>query len=242
MTSLWFVMPAHGRLRVSEVCMRQLARTCEALAENGVRASAVVVACDENLDVARALGFGTVERDNIFLGRRFNDGFQAACMEGVDYVVPVGSDDWVDASWLADRLPGPDEVRCSRLMSMVSEDGFRLVSLRVGYTGGHGIRVFPRALLERVDCRPAEEFRRRAIDTSILRRLEPLRPRVTYVDSSPFQVVDWKSPCEQLNTFESCARYAEGGQADPFVALADVYPADALAEMASVYDRVEVAA
>lgn len=217
--------------------MRQLARTCDELTGNDIRASAVVVACDENLDVAAGLGFGTVERDNEFLGRRFNDGFQAACLEGVDFVVPVGSDDWVDAAWVADRLPGPGEIRCSRLMSMVSDDGRLLRTLRVGYDGGHGIRVFPRALLERVGGRPAEEFRRRAVDTSILRRLLPFGPRLTYVERSPLQMVDWKSPSEQLNTFESCVRYADGGDRDPWAALAGVYPAEALGEMAAVYLR-----
>ena len=67
--SLWFVMPAHGRLELAAICLRQLRRTIDSLDDNGIRASAVVVACDENLDTARELGFGWVERDNQFVSR-----------------------------------------------------------------------------------------------------------------------------------------------------------------------------
>lgn len=79
MTSLAFVVPAHGRIPLARICLTQLRRTCDALTDYGVAATAVVVACDENLDTARDLGFATVERNNEFLSRKFNDGIQMAC-------------------------------------------------------------------------------------------------------------------------------------------------------------------
>ena len=78
MPSLWFVVPAHGRRQLASICLRQLRRTCDALIENGVDATAVVVADDANLDTARDLGFGWVKRDNRWLSRKFNDGIQMA--------------------------------------------------------------------------------------------------------------------------------------------------------------------
>lgn len=69
MPSLWFVMPAHGRVDLARTRMRQLRQTCDELERNGVRASSVVVADDENLDTARGLGFAWAERNNRFLGR-----------------------------------------------------------------------------------------------------------------------------------------------------------------------------
>ena len=80
--------------RLTAICLRQLRRTCDSLAENGVQATAVVIADDENLDTARELGFGTVDRDNRFISRRFNDGIQLACdpefnPRPADYVVPL---------------------------------------------------------------------------------------------------------------------------------------------------------
>ena len=245
MTSLFFVVPAYGRLALTQVCLRQLRRTCDELAEKGIQASAVVVADDENLETARGLGFGTVERSNDFLGARFNDGYEAAGLDGVDFVMPLGSDDWVDAGWVAGFLPSSGVVRCSRLMSMVDETGASLSSLRVGYEGGHGIRMYPRRLLERAAFRPAEEFRRRAVDTSTLtnlRRLAGGELRLAYFDTDALAVVDWKSPVEQLNPSETCARYATGGQpSDPFEALARRFPDEALGEMREVYLREAVA-
>lgn len=243
MTTLWFVVAAHGREQLAAVCLRQLRRTCDDLADHGILASAVVIACDDNLDTARALGFGTIERDNHFLGRRFNDGYQAVCREGVDFAVPLGSDDWVLPAWVAAELPPSDGLLCSRELAMVSEDGTRLSRLMVDYAGGHGIRVIPRGLLELVGGRPAEEFRRRAIDTSVFRSLAAVGARALYRSSEdPLGVVDWKSWGPQLNPSESCGRYADGPSEDPFETLAGVYPDEALEEMAFVYSRVEVAA
>ena len=125
--SLWFVVPAHGRAELARICLRQLRYTCDRLEENGVRASAVVVACDENLDTARELGFAWVDRDNRFTARKFNDGIQLACDRQfnrhlVDYVVPLGSDDWVD--WrLFHNLPNAHTMIGFQRMAFVREDG-----------------------------------------------------------------------------------------------------------------------
>src|SRR4051794_2342619 len=101
MPSLFFIVPAAGRESLARVCLRQLRRTCDALQAEGIDANAVVIADDRNLRTATELGFGTVRRDNHFLARKFNDGIQLACdpqinERPVDYVVPCGSDDWVD--------------------------------------------------------------------------------------------------------------------------------------------------
>src|SRR5574337_507751 len=233
MTTLWFVVPAHGRVELTRVCLRQLARTCDEISEHGFRATAVIVACDENLETAGEAGFATVEQSNAQLGRRWNDGYELACRYGeADFVVPLGSDDWVDAEFVAGPMPDENEIRCTRLSSVVSEDGHRLARLRIPYAIGDGVRVIPRALLERVNFRPAEETRRRAIDTSVMQRLERVgqRPRIVYHDVDALQIVDWKS-AEQLNSYERCLVYRNGPEVDPFDALEGRYPAEALEEM-----------
>lgn len=239
MTSLWFLVPAHGRVALTEVCLRQLARTCETLTENGLQASAVVVADDENLDTARGLGFGTVERENWPLGRKWNDGFELAGRAGVDYFVPCGSDDWLDpALFLTGDMPAVGEVRCCHQSAVVSEDRTRLATLRFppAYEGGDGVRIYPRAMLEPLGFRPAEEDRLRAIDTNILQRVTRSLgrpPLLAYHDLHPLQIVDFKSET-QLNSYESCLsdpRFQIDESTDPFGDLAAVYPAAALAEM-----------
>ena len=71
MPSLWFVVPAHGRLELARICLTQLRRTCDELTHHGIDASAVVVADDDNIETADDLGFAWVKRENRFLSRKF---------------------------------------------------------------------------------------------------------------------------------------------------------------------------
>jgi len=90
-----------------------------------------------------------------------------------------------------------------------------------------------------VNFRPAEDGRDRAIDTSIMRRLSYAQlgqpPRIRYSDAHPFQIVDWKSPGNQLNSYQACLAFIDGDQLDPWQALTDRYPAEALEEMRALY-------
>lgn len=244
---LMFIVPAFGRFDLTAVCLRQLRRTCDALAGHGIHADAIVVADDGNLDIARLLDFGTIRRNNDALGRRFNDGIQLACDPRynplpADYVVPCGSDDWVDHRILH-RLPAPDTVLGFQHASFVSEDGRQLSEVHLNYRGGVGVRVYPRALMALLGYRPAEEDRKRACDTSILievkrafRQRHKRELRIEYGDQHPSQVVDWKSPGEQINAYvDITSRYQHTPAGDPFDALTGIYPAEALAEMARHY-------
>lgn len=250
MPSLAFVMPVYGRLPLARICMRQLRRTCDQLTENGVHASAVVVGDDDNLAAASSLGFATVRRDNRFLSRKFNDGIQAALdpqwnPHPADYVVPIGSDDWVDWQLFTD-LPRPGHMHGFQRLSFVREDGLEITESVVDYTGGCGIRIYPRQLMAKVGYRPADEDRTRACDTSILVNLRRAVPglRIFHADSDHRQIVDWKSPAEQINGYAQVIQYARSKSTDPFDVLADVFPAEALDEMAAHYghDRQLVAA
>jgi hypothetical protein len=257
--SLWFIVPVHGRFSLTAICLRQLRRTCDALTSEGIEATAVVIACDENLGTARALGFGTIERDNRFLSRKFNDGIQLACDENhnprpADYVVPCGSDDWVDYHLFLD-LPEPDTMRGFQRMSFVREDGRELSTSNVTYKGGCGIRIYPREIVKLLAYRPADEDRPRGCDTSILMNLMHAHSAayvagsvsvpelgVEHADSDPLQIVDWKSPEEQLNGYQEVAKWRNRVSGDPFEMLADIFPAEALEEMAEHYSRMLVAA
>jgi hypothetical protein len=235
-------MPAHGRVDLARICLKQLRRTCDSLEAEGVRASAVVIADDENLLTAAALGFATVERNNRFLSRKFNDGIQLALDERhnphpVDYVVPIGSDDWVDHRLFLDLPPQDTMVGFPRL-AVVREDGRELTVRNLNYPGGAGIRIWPRALFEPVGYRPADEDRRRACDTSILVNTQiATTVRIEHRHLHDYQIVDWKSPDEQLNGYSDLGVFRAATVTDPFQALADYYPADALEEMQALYSR-----
>jgi hypothetical protein len=248
MPSLWFIVPAHGRVSLARICLRQLRRTCDALIDEGIEATAVVIADDENLDTARELGFGVVERSNDFTSAKYNDGIQLALDENynprpADYVVPCGSDDWVDYRLFLDLPPADTMVGFQRL-SFVRPDGREMVQRFVDVRGGCGIRIYPREIMAVLGYRPADEDRKRACDTSIITNLwRASRFKVIHRELDPRQIVDWKSDDIQLNPYESLTFHKVFAKPqDPFSALVDLYPDEALNEMAAHFGRVQVAA
>jgi len=238
MPSLWFVVPAHGREKLSRICLTHLRHTCDELEGAGVEATAVVIADDDNLDTAQDLGFGWVRRDNRFTSRKFNDGVQLAMDRKyndrpADYVVPFGSDDWVD--WrLFLELPDARTMVGFQRMAFVKEDGRELTVRHLDNQGGSGIRIWPRRVMQAVGFRPADEDRQRGCDTSMLVNVTKRFPRlrVEHRDIDPLQIVDWKTSGEQLNPYSDVsARYKFELMRDPFTVLAGRYPDDALRAM-----------
>jgi hypothetical protein len=144
--------------------------------------------------------------------------------------VPLGSDDWVDHRLFL-TLPRPGVLVGFRQISFVREDGGEITSSFVGYRGGTGIRIYPRSLMGLCGYRPADEDRTRACDTSILVNVDKAYKeklgrdlQIVYGDLHERQIVDWKSPREQINSYAGVKQYAKVVAADPFEALADVFP------------------
>ncbi len=246
MSSLLFVVPVHGRIGLAKICLRQLRRTCTTLIANGVAASAIVVADGVHLAMLEPhnLGFGWVRRDNQFLSRRFNDGIQLATdpkfnPSPADYVVPFGSDDWVDYRLFLEPLPDEHTIQGFQQMSFVREDGSEIAATFLDYEGGAGIRIIPRELVAPLGYRPADEDRERGCDTSILvnlRRFHGDELKVKHFHLHERQIVDWKTAGEQLNPFRTVIKGRRPDrQLDPFAELADFYPQDALDEMRAYY-------
>ena len=249
MTSVWFIVPAHRRFDLTRVCLRQLRRTCNAMRAYHIDATAVVIADDENLYVAADLGFATVRRDNHQLGRRFNDGHQLACDPAynpnpADFVVPCGSDDWVDPV-IFRRLPAPGVIGVFTWQSTVSEDRTRLQRQRVGYKCGSGIRIIPRDLIAAAGYRPCREHARSGVDTTAVEGIKTAVgefPATVCLDVHPLQIVDFKSRREQIHSYSSLRGFGRGPEStDPFGDLAGFYP-EAVEELRAITPALAVAA
>jgi len=246
MSSLSFVVPVHGRLPLAAICLRQLRRTCDALTAEGVQSVAVVVSDEETLEMLdpASLGFATVERDNQFLGRRYNDGIQLATDPAfnpnpVDYVVPFGSDDWADHRLFLEPLPDAHTIFGFQHLSFVNEAGTEIASTFLNYEGGCGIRVIPRDLVAGLGYRPADDDRPEACDASILTNLRRHlgdRLKVKHWDAPAEWIVDWKTSGNQLHAYDNVpGAHTLRKQSDPFTVLADFYAPEALEEMAEYY-------
>ena len=241
MPSLWFIVPAHGREQLARICLRQLWRTCHDLTENGVEAYTVVIGQGDLLEYAREeLGFAWVERDNQYTSLKFNDGIYLACKHGgADYVVPCGSDDWVDYRLFLE-LPDQKTMVGFQRMAFGREDGQELTVRKINSEGGCGIRIWPRQLMAATGYWPADPDRRRGCDTSILHNTRAASPnmRVEHRDLDPLQIVDWKSDGENLNPYRALERHKCELRGDPFTLLADRYPFEAVEEMQAHYGLV----
>jgi hypothetical protein len=221
---------------LSEVCFAQRRHVIDTLAEHGIEAHCVVIADDANLDLAREQGFATVERDNEWLGRKFNDGMEYAGKHGAEWIVPIGSDSWIDPIYFL-PLPNPWETRTSAMYCAVEAD--RLAELCVGRSGA-GPYMFHRSLLVRSGFRPAQDELHAGIDGSTIRGIgRPIRWRQR--DMHPLQYVGFRgtpliTPYDRL-----MSKWGVREHDDPWAILAKHYPADLVQRARSVMN-VAVAA
>lgn len=230
MKTLMFVMPVFGRRELTKLCMTQLRWTCDALSVGELSCNAVIVGHEEELlDHSRELDFWTVHQENEPLGRKFNDGIEAAYVAGADYVVPCGSDNWVHPRWIhTAELPEEGEVVCHRQCAIVHESGNELGFITVDYDGGDGIRIFPISLFRSLEYRPAVDHRNRAIDTSIverLRRFAGWTPTYRYHDVGYWSVIGFQSYEQQLNDYPSLIKqFGDYTDPDPWSWIELHYP------------------
>lgn len=236
MPSLWLIVPAYRRYDVTKLAFPQLARCLDALEGFGITGRAIVVGDDANLDTARKYGFHTLRQVNDPLARKWNDGYQYAAEHDADYFVPCGTDDWLDPAYLA-QLPADNQIRASRWATSIREDGRKLLQFHVDYEGGDGIRIIPRRLLEGCRFRPAEEHRRRAIDTSVWRTLQRTARGFHFVYSDdPLNIVQFQSVAPQLNAYDALKKRFRNRELDaPFDILRSRYPADLVAQAEERY-------
>jgi hypothetical protein len=226
--SLWFVTPAWQRYELSAVCFDQRVDVIRALAAAGVEARCVVIADDENLDLARERGLDALEAPNI-LSDKFNAGMEYAGFHGAEWIVPIGSDSWIDPAYFL-PLPSSQVSRTSPLYCAVTAD--RLAELRVDNgKGGAGPYVLHRSRLAPVGFRPATPGLMRRVDSSTVRGLAgspEWRPRNVHA----FQYIGFRGTPHITGYDELWERWGIREHDDPWAVLAEHYPAE-LVERAS---------
>lgn len=229
---------------------------CDVLSSRGLTARGVIVADDDNLDLADEYGFDRLEFPNDRgLGAKFNAGYRYALDRGADYIVHVGSDDWVHPDFF-DPLPIPD-VHPDKFPSfepgrcVVQKPGpVILAGMRIGLVhlpSGRGCvfhmkrtwGVIPWAIPRsafRDNPEPVKPDIQRGVEFELIRGIAPVNYQ--YHDPHPFLGVDFKS---DVNVTPWEGLEAHGTPLpDVWGALAEHYPAP-LVEAARAY-RSEVPA
>lgn len=238
MVSVWFVTPAWQRYALTAVCLEQRLRVIERLAQEGIEGRCVVVADDENLDIARGFGFDVVERDNEWLGRRFNDGMEYAGRHGATWIVPIGSDSWIDPEYLL-PLPMPGVTRTAAQYAVVASD--RIAACAVQNASGAGPYLFHRDLLALSGFRPAKDAIRRHVDSSTIAGLRS-SPNWRWRKVHPFQYVGFRGTPHITPYSRLVAKWGKAEHSDPAVWLTRSYPADLVERALAALGPVAVAA
>jgi hypothetical protein len=235
--TLWFVTPAFGRYDLSAVCFDQRARVIEALADKGIAARCVVVADDENIDLARERGFDVVEQDNEWLGRKFNDGIEYAAKNGASRVIPIGSDSWIDPAYF-DPLPPRSTTMTASNYCVVTAS--RLAELNISDKKGVGPYVFPRHVL-RPTFRPAKDEIHHGVDSATIKGIR-IRLNWRRHDVHPFQYVGFRGE-PHLTPYQTLVDvWGVREHLDPWAILARYYPLDLVERARAVLTAQEAIA
>lgn len=236
-SGLWFVTPAWGRFDIVEVCLEQRRRTIDELGRNGIEAHQVVIADDANLDLARAAGAATVERDNRMVGQKFNDGMEYAGKNGAEWIVPIGSDSWIDPAYFlpltSERYTLTSPAYCAVTPTTLAE--LAVSPQKMIHTAGP--YVFHRSLLEPCRFRPSAEDSV-MVDTSTISgitRRRPIHWKVRTVH--PFQYVGFRVP-PMMTTYRSLTRHWLVAEHEPWSTLARYYPADLVDRARTVMEAI----
>ena len=236
--SIWFVTPAWGRFEMTAICLEQRKRVIDELGRKGVEAHCVVVADDQNLYTAQSLGFETVEQNNDWLGRKFNDGQEYAGKHGAEWIVPIGSDSFVDSAYFV-PLPDQRETRTSHMYAPVEPN--RLAELKVGMMGA-GPHMFHRNLMARRNFRPAPDRIKRNTDSSTIKGLGFIKAW-QWRDLHSLQYVGFRHAPFITQYALLWQRWGVAERTDPWERLAKVYPKDLVERARAVMaTQAEVAA
>jgi Glycosyl transferase family 2 len=257
--NVWLVSPAWRRYQVTRLVLEQRRHLASVLAARGITIQTVIVADDDNLDLAREYGCVALEMDNRQLAAKFNAGIRYACQKGgADWICHIGSDDWVSPRFFEPLITYQQKIdageRRSRLWrtgdfgqnTLVTGTLMLLVDLntgtarRVKCNGRYGIIpwLIPRHMLVASDFQPIPRDRARGMDGGLIRGLGT-KPILHWHDPGVLCRVDWKSDTN-LNTYRAITNSIGYGpeEQDPFALLTEEYPVELVDLARETYENL----
>lgn len=223
---------------MTRLVLEQRQRVCVELASRGVDAGMLICADDENLDVAAEFGSDTVEAPNRPLGAKCNELLYHAAESGVDWIVWVGSDDWIHPAIfdpLFDLGDQPPLILSGHRFAIVDMRDGRLHRLETPSEYG-GIpwildaRLIRDAVRRRNGDRiaPIEPTASRGLDGHLIRglRLGRVDFRWHFHEPNDFRCVDFKTRVN-ITPYEGLARNLSISETeDAWTTLREWFPAD----------------
>lgn len=219
MPSLLFITPVWKRYELTEICLISRRWCCDELKKHGIDATSVIIGDDDNLDIARSLGFHIVERDNEFLSNKFNDGYEYGYTSGYDYVYPVGSDSIITPDQFIKNV-GKELPIASEYYTMINSSGDERIDVQITIPGGIGPLIIPVPLLR--DCsRPIKSDLRRGCDSAARQTILTQGYEILTRKTHQYEHVAFQSGVTQITDYERIRRVY---QADTFEVDNGVFP------------------
>jgi hypothetical protein len=173
--NIWIVVPAWRRYNVSEVVFEELNWLKKQVSKK-IKLEVVVIADDENLNLAIKNKFRTIKSPNNYLGKKFNDGYEYAFKNGADVVLPSGSDSFIHPdifkgkeliNWNKQKI-----IYYSTIHAMVNENGTRLGIVQIpnkkGMYNKGALWFYPKSLMVSSNFRPCDEKINSSCDKSTI--------------------------------------------------------------------------
>ena len=235
--SLCFITPVWQRYELTEIVLKSRKKVCDELKDHGISASSVIIGDDDNIDIARSLGFAVVERDNEFLPRKFNDGYEYAFSAGFDYCYPVGSDSILTADQFINNLDSSEPI-ASHYYCMIHQSGTERIDVAIKVPGGIGPLIIPVAMLAQFP-RPIQEDMRRGCDNAARQTILTAGIQILTREEHQWEHVAFQSGVTQITDYERIRRVynAEHYPVDygVFPELVDLYDADTITGINEYY-------
>lgn len=198
-TSVCFITPAYQRYNLSRICLEQRRDACDKLKELGIHADCVVVADDENLEIAKSFGFHTIDTPNDYLGRKFNEGHEFACKSGYTHVIPAGSDMFIDPNVIS-SFDQENKFTTTVFYAIMNQDGNKFIKFRLDW----GIlQIIPVSMLSHVDSRPCIDTIAVGCDTYTRKRTaQKLREPILRLIGHSLECISFQSAENQITRFQ----------------------------------------
>lgn len=252
MASVCILSAAWQRFDVTRLVLEQRQRVCEELAARGVDAGMLIVADDENLDIAAEYGSETIKAANSPLGAKWNAGLHHAADSGVDWICWIGSDDWIHPS-IFESIIGTEPADKAQIYS-----GHRLAICnmqtaqlqRIETPSPFGAipwlldaRLVRDAIRRQNGDRigPLKPNEKRGLDGALIRGLRLGRVNFAWHFSDPtdFRCVDFKTRTN-ITPFDGLARnLGVGDREDAWETLAKHFPADLVQKAADLSESLQ---
>jgi len=239
-TSVCILSAAWRRFDITRLVLAQRQRLCVELAARGVEAISLIVADDENIDIAREHGCETVEAANRLLGEKWNIGLRHASQTGADWVVWVGSDDWIHPAVfdpIIGRAAGKPVIVTGRRLGIVDLRSGRLQRLSSPSQYGAIPWLLDARLLRTVKTAgPIPPDAARGLDGALVRGLRLNRVDFDWEwhDPHDFRCIDFKTE-ENITPYAGLAKNLGVGEPEPaWATLKEWFPADLVEQARSI--------